>query len=59
MKKTVLALLMIMLFIPMMLTGCKSETPTDVVNTYFSSIKKSDSKEAQKLIEDTISDEIV
>lgn len=59
MKKTVLALLMIMLFIPMMLTGCKSETPTDVVNTYFSSIKKSDSKEAQKLIEDTISDEIL
>lgn len=59
MKKTVLALLMIMLFIPMMVTGCKSETPTDVVNTYFSSIKKSDSKEAQKLIEDTISDEIL
>lgn len=59
MKKTVLALLMIILFIPMMLTGCKSETPTDVVNTYFSSIKKSDSKEAQKLIEDTISDEIL
>lgn len=59
MKKTVLALLMIMLFILMMLTGCKSETPTDVVNTYFSSIKKSDSKEAQKLIEDTISDEIL
>lgn len=59
MKKTILALLMIMLFIPMMVTGCKSETPTDVVNTYFSSIKKSDSKEAQKLIEDTISDEIL
>ena len=59
MRKTVLALLMIMLFIPMMVTGCKSETPTDVVNTYFSSIKKSDSKEAQKLIEDTISDEIL
>ena len=59
MKKTILSLLMIMLFIPMMVTGCKSETPTDVVNTYFSSIKKSDSKEAQKLIEDTISDEIL
>lgn len=59
MKKTILALLLIMLFIPMMVTGCKSETPTDVVNTYFSSIKKSDSKEAQKLIEDTISDEIL
>lgn len=59
MKKTILALLMIMLFIPMMMTGCKSETPTDVVNTYFSSIKKSDSKEAQKLIEDTISGEIL
>lgn len=59
MKKTILSLLMIMLFIPMIVTGCKSETPTDVVNTYFSSIKKSDSKEAQKLIEDTISDEIL
>lgn len=59
MKKTILALLMIILFIPMMVTGCKSETPTDVVNTYFSSIKKSDSQEAQKLIEDTISDEIL
>ena len=40
MKKTILSLLMIMLFIPMMVTGCKSETPTDVVNTYFSSIKE-------------------
>ena len=59
MKKTILALLMIILFIPIMVTGCKSETPTDVVNTYFSSIKKSDSQEAQKLIEDTISDEIL
>lgn len=59
MKKTVLTLFMTMLFIPMMMTGCKSETPTDVVNTYFSSIKKSDSKEAQKLIKDTIADEIL
>lgn len=59
MKKTILTLFMTMLFIPMMMTGCKSETPTDVVNTYFSSIKKSDSKEAQKLIKDTIADEIL
>lgn len=59
MKKTILALFMTLLFIPMMVTGCKSETPTDVVNAYFSSIKKSDSKEAQKLIEDTISDEVL
>lgn len=59
MKKTGLTFLMIMLFLPMMMTGCKSETPTDVVNTYFSSIKKSDSKEAEKFIENTLSDEIL
>ncbi|WP_018591219.1 hypothetical protein [Terrisporobacter glycolicus] len=59
MKKNVLTFLMIMLFLPIMMTGCKTETPTDVVNTYFSSIKKSDSKEAEKLIENTLSDEIL
>lgn len=59
MKKTMLALLMIMMCTLMMVTGCKSETPTDVVNLYFSTIKKSDSKEAQKLIEDTIADEVL
>lgn len=59
MKKNGLTFLMIMLFLPMMMTGCKSETPTDVVNTYFSSIKKSDSKEAEKFIENTLSDEIL
>lgn len=59
MKKNGLTFLMIMLFLPMMMTGCKSETPTDVVNTYFSSIKKSDSKEAEKFIENTLSNEIL
>lgn len=59
MKKTVLTLFMIVLFIPIILTGCKSETPTDVVNSYFSSIKNIDSKDAQDLIKNTISEEIL
>lgn len=59
MKKIILNLLIIILCVPMLITGCKSETPTDVVNTYFSSIKKSNSKDAQKLIESTISEEIL
>ncbi len=59
MKKTVLTSLMLMVLVSMVMTGCKTETPTDVVNSYFSSIKKSDTKEAKKLIKDTISEEVL
>lgn len=59
MKKTVITILMIMLFLPISMTGCSSETPTDTVNNYFSSIKKSESEEARKLIESTISEEVL
>ena len=54
MKKKGLILLTMTLSVGMMMVGCKSETPTDSVNAYFSSIKKSDTQEAQKLIESTI-----
>ena len=59
MKKTMSVLLMMMLSLSV-LVGCESnQTPTKVVDTYFQSIQKSNTKEAQQLIKDTISTEVL
>lgn len=55
MKKRLAFLVLIILSAGMVMVGCKSESPTDVVNTYFEQIKKGDSEEAGNLIESTIS----
>ncbi len=54
MKKLMLFLCTIMVSISMIMVGCAKETPTDVVNTYFSTLKKSSSSDIQKLVESTI-----
>ena len=51
MKKTMLLLCSIMVSTGMIMAGCEKQTPTDVVNTYFSTLKKSSSSETKKLIE--------
>lgn len=56
MSKKLAILMATILSLSMMLVGCKSESPTDVVNTYFAQLKKGDSEEASKFIEDTISE---
>lgn len=56
MSKKLSVLMAAILSLSMMLVGCKSESPTDVVNTYFTQLKKGDSEEASKFIEDTISE---
>ena len=40
MKKTMLLLCSIMVSTGMIMAGCEKQTPTDVVNTYFSTLKK-------------------
>ena len=54
MKKTMLLLCSIMVSTGMIMAGCEKQTPTDVVNTYFSTLKKSSDSETKKLIESTI-----
>ncbi|WP_018591313.1 DUF4878 domain-containing protein [Terrisporobacter glycolicus] len=56
MSKKLSVLMAAILSLSMMLVGCKSESPTDVVNTYFTQLKKGDSEEASKFIEETISE---
>lgn len=59
MKKIGLILCTVMFSLGIM-AGCeKQESPTDVVNTYFSSIKKSSTQEAKKLVESTIPAEAI
>ena len=45
MKKTMLLLCSIMVSTGMIMAGCEKETPTDVVNTYFSTLKTGTIKE--------------
>lgn len=56
MSKKLSILMATILSLGIMLVGCKSESPTDVVNTYFAQLKKGDSEEASKFIENTISE---
>ena len=55
MKKRLVILIMTVLSLGIILVGCKSEKPSDVVNTYFEQIKSGDTEQATKFIENTIS----
>ena len=51
MIKKLAILIITILSLSMMLVGCKSETPTDVVNAYFEQLKNGDSEQANEFIE--------
>ena len=55
MSKKLALLIVATLSLGMMLVGCKSESPTDVVNEYFEQIKKGDNEQAAEFIESTMS----
>lgn len=55
MKKRLILLTMTLSVI--MMVGCKSESPSDSVNTYFTTMKSTDSKAVQQLIKNTIPEE--
>ena len=55
MRKKLVVLITIILSLSMMLVGCKIESPTDVVNSYFTQLKNGDSEQANEFIESAIS----
>ena len=55
MRKKLVVLITIILSLSMMLVGCKIESPTDVVNSYFTQLKNGDSEQANEFIENAIS----
>lgn len=55
MRKKLAILIITILSLGTILVGCKSESPTDVVNIYFEQLKKGDSEQANEFIESTIS----
>ena len=54
MKKIISGLLLGILVLSLFLVGCKSQTPTDVVQTYFENVKKGDTEESTALIKSTL-----
>lgn len=54
MKKKTLFLTTLVLSVPMIMMGCSTETPTDVVNDYFTEIKDKKSNESKDLVEATM-----
>ena len=55
MKKKIWILTTLVLSVPMLMMGCSTESPTDVVNNYFTEVKDVKSDESGDLIESTIS----
>lgn len=55
MRKKLVVLITAILSLSIMLVGCKSESPTDVVNSYFEQLKNGESEQASEFIEDAIS----
>lgn len=55
MRKKLTILIITILSLGMMSVGCKSESPTDVVNSYFAQLKNGDSEQANEFIESAIS----
>lgn len=55
MRKKLAILIITILSLGTILVGFKSESPTDVVNTYFKQLKNGDSEQANEFIESTIS----
>lgn len=55
MRKKLAILIITILSLGMILVGCKSKTPTEVVNAYFTQLKNEDSEQAGEFIESTIS----
>lgn len=55
MRKKLAILIITILSLGSILVGCKSESPTDVVDTYFEQLKNGDSEQANEFIESTIS----
>lgn len=55
MKKKIWILTTLVLSVPMLMMGCSTQSPTDVVNNYFTEVKDVKSDESGDLIESTIS----
>ena len=55
MRKTLAILIITILSLGMILVGCKSKTPTEVVNAYFTELKNGDSEQAAEFIESNTS----
>ena len=55
MKKKIWILTTLVLSVPMLMRGCSTQSPTDVVNNYFTEVKDVKSDESEDLIESTIS----
>ncbi|MEG2936644.1 MAG: DUF4878 domain-containing protein [Clostridium sp.] len=51
-------LMIMMIFSIALLTGCGAKSPTDVVTTYFSEIKKGDNAEVEKLLSESMDEEL-
>ena len=55
MRKKLAILIITILSLGMILVGCKSKTPTEVVNAYFTELKNGDSEQAAEFIESNTS----
>lgn len=53
--KKIFILIVTLLTVCLFVTGCSSKSPTDVVNAYFTELKKEDSSQAANFIESAIS----
>lgn len=55
MRKKLAILIITILSVGMILTGCTRKSPTDVVNAYFTELKNGDSEQASEFLESAIS----